>query len=67
MNDNKIFDIAKKYGVPRKYVSCPGCGQMYGHHNTKVCSYCEECSKCCSCKTKENHISAEEFIPTIEF
>lgn len=36
----------KKYGVPKEEISCPGCGQVYGHHNTKVDINSQECSKC---------------------
>lgn len=34
------------YGVPDKYVSCPGCGDLYGHNGTKVDLLSEECSDC---------------------
>jgi hypothetical protein len=55
-------DISK-YGVPREYTACPGCGQQYGHHNTKICITCEECSKCCRCDGKEKeHLSLKEGI-----
>lgn len=39
-------DIVKKYGLPRKEVSCPSCGQLYGHHNTLVDEISEECAPC---------------------
>ncbi len=38
--------IDKKYHVPIENISCPGCGQKYGHHNTKVDINSEECSSC---------------------
>lgn len=60
MNKDKIT----KYGVPRKYVSCPGCGQIYGHHNTEVCENCEECDRYCRCNNKKM-VNAKEFINTI--
>jgi hypothetical protein len=41
------YDIVEKFGLPREYCSCPGCGQIYGHHKTKVCQDCAECSSCC--------------------
>jgi len=59
--DKIMYDIIEKYGMPREHVSCPGCGQVYGHHNTKVCKNCEECSLCCMCKTP-NLVKAEQFI-----
>ena len=68
-----LYDkINEKYGVPEEDVSCPGCGQIYGHHNTKVCKRCEECSSCCkrrsnpclSDKSDSKHyfIHAQDFI-----
>lgn len=54
-------DIYEKYGLPRDYVSCPSCGKIYGHHNTKSCSVCSECSKCCDCRNPEM-VKAEELI-----
>lgn len=38
--------IDKVYGVPTKEISCPGCGQKYGHHRTKVDTISQECSAC---------------------
>lgn len=38
--------IDKKYQVPIEEISCPGCGQRYGHHNTKVDIHSQECSSC---------------------
>lgn len=32
--------------VLRDFVTCPGCGRVYGHHRTKYCNNCEECSAC---------------------
>lgn len=34
------------YGVPDKYITCPGCGQIYGHDDTKVDTISQECSEC---------------------
>lgn len=59
------YDIDKKYGVPVKEISCPGCGQKYGHHNTKVDVNTQECSSCAKefhDKKTLNLISAKEFI-----
>lgn len=41
-----MYDIDKKYLIPKKHISCPGCGRRYGHHNTKVDIISEECSSC---------------------
>ena len=54
-------EISKKFMLPVKYCSCPGCGRIYGHHKTKVCSNCQECSTCCNCKNK-NLIDPEIFV-----
>lgn len=57
------YDIDKKYGVPVENISCPGCGQKYGHHNTKVDVNTEECSKCAKDRGGElNLVTAKEFI-----
>lgn len=59
-----MYDIIEKYGLPRKYVSCPGCGRVYGHHNTKVDINSEECSSC----VKERGAEAEaEFVDAEKF
>jgi len=55
------MDISKKYNIPKKYISCPKCGRVYGHHNSKVCENCEECSTCCSCGNTQL-VTAEKFI-----
>jgi hypothetical protein len=60
-------DIVERYGLPRKYVSCPVCGQVYGHHNTGVCSVCEECSTCCTCEDDDRDIeSADQFVRNMD-
>lgn len=59
------YDIIKKYGLPRELISYPSCGKLYGHHRTKVCKFCGECSKCCICKDKRL-IIADEFITQAE-
>ena len=59
--DNEQYDIVEKYGLPKKDVSCPACGQVYGTHNRKVSSNCQECSQCCFCKDK-NMINADDFV-----
>ena len=50
--------------IPKDYVSCPRCGRLYGHHNTKVCKKCEECSFCHKRNTCDNHdfMNAKDFI-----
>ena len=58
MNDKEMYNIGR-YGVPREYTACPGCGQQIGHHNTKGCLKCEQCSKCCTCK-KPKIVPAEQ-------
>lgn len=64
-----MYDIIEKYGLPREYCSCPGCGRLYGHHNTKVCLHCSECSTCCkerpqinNCGENRKLVDATEFI-----
>ena len=49
MTPMQTGDEIGKHGLPRDMTSCPACGRLYGHHRTKVCANCEECSKCCSC------------------
>ena len=44
-----MYDIDKKYRIPKKEISCPSCGKVYGYRNTKVCEKCEECNNCCRC------------------
>ena len=29
-------EISKKFMLPIKYCSCPGCGKIYGHHKTRT-------------------------------
>jgi hypothetical protein len=59
--DKEQYDIAEKYGLPRKHVSCPACGQVYGAYGRKVCNNCQECSQCCFCKDKKM-IDADDFV-----
>ena len=59
--DKEQYDLSDKYGVPKKFVSCPSCGDTYGTAGRMVCTKCEECTKCCQCK-KPKPIDAEEFI-----
>ena len=56
-----MTDYVKKYGLPRKMVSCPYCGDLYGTKNRQVCVNCEECSKCCECLVPK-FVSVEAFI-----
>jgi len=51
-----------KFGLPRDYVSCPGCGRLYGHHKTKVHVETEECSSCMPGHDKGEYLSAIDFI-----
>jgi hypothetical protein len=44
-NDQQQYDLST-HGIPREMTACPGCGRQYGHHKTKVCKNCEECSAC---------------------
>ena len=60
------YNIDKKYGVPVEHISCPGCGQKYGHHNTKVDLNSQECSSCAKERGGElNLVSAKDFIENI--
>lgn len=58
------YNIDKKYGVPVELISCPGCGQKYGHHNTKVDTISEECSSCVKQYQRDefDFVSAKDFI-----
>lgn len=56
-----MYDISEKYGIPRKDVSCPACGQEYGTDNKNVCNDCQECETCCLCKDKK-FVSADDFV-----
>lgn len=61
-----IYNIDKKYGVPLEEISCPGCGQKYGHHNTKVDLNTQECSSCAKERgVKLNLVTVQYFIETI--
>jgi len=65
MSDREMYDLGK-WDVPKENTACPSCGQQYGHHNTKVCMTCEECSKCCGCpKDKQKLLPASEAVPKI--
>ncbi len=75
----QIENINKKYGIPKEEISCPSCGLVYGHHNTKVNKITEECSSCDKVRKnvygdndinnienkEEMLISAKEFIENI--
>jgi hypothetical protein len=56
----KQFEQQEYEDYIRKETTCSECGKRYGHHNTKVCLECCNCSKCCSCKTP-NLIPAKGF------
>lgn len=48
-NDGEMIsgdDIDREYGIPLKEISCPSCGQKYGHHGTIVDLNSNECSSC---------------------
>ena len=57
-----MYEIDYKYGIPVEYISCPGCGQKYGHHNTKVDIVSQECSSCAKKYKKVELIDAHEYI-----
>lgn len=61
------YNIDKTYGVPKEDISCPSCGQRYGHHNTLVDANSQECSKCAKEQNykKQNLMSACIFITTV--
>ena len=60
------YYIDKKYGIPIKEISCPGCGQKYGHHNTNVDLNTEECSSCAKERGGDlNLVSSKYFIESI--
>lgn len=61
---NKKMSIEDRYGLPKEYLTCPSCGFLYGHNNSKVCLNCEECSFCCNCDNK-NIKSINEAIPIL--
>lgn len=56
-------NIDSEYMVPMKYISCPGCGQKYGHHNTKVDIISQECSSC----VKQWGYEEFDLVPASEF
>jgi len=61
-----MYNIDEKYGVPVDEISCPGCGKKYGHHNTKVDTISQECSKCVHSLNKEvKLVDATYFIEQI--
>lgn len=41
-----MSDISAKYMIPKGLISCPDCGQVYGHHNTLVEVESELCKPC---------------------
>ena len=53
-------------GYPREEFTCPSCGQLYGHHNTKVDPVSEECSACIDITQVLHFISAKEFIKQLK-
>lgn len=59
-----MYNITK-YGVPKEEVSCPGCGQIYGHHNTKVDVNSQECSTCAKDYEDKELIDAQDFITNV--
>jgi len=63
MDDRKMWDIGK-WDVPKSYTACPSCGFQYGHHKTRVCINCQECSKCCQCDNPEME-DADIAVPKI--
>lgn len=63
VTDRQMWNIGK-WGVPKEYTACPGCGHQYGVLKRKVCLRCHECSKCCRCERKE-HVDASVAVPII--
>ena len=61
LNESDQYGIHPKFGCPKEYITCPGCGKVY---NGNVCLNCEECGKCCQCKDKNlvNANNVKEFI-----
>lgn len=59
--DEEQYDIVEKFGLPRKDVSCPSCGRVYGAYKRRVCTNCHECSKCCNCD-HSGFVSAIQFV-----
>lgn len=59
-----MYNIDKKYKIPIKEISCPGCGRKYGHHKTKVDTISQECSSCVKLFNykKYNLVEASLFI-----
>lgn len=62
-----MYNIHPKYGVPREEISCPDCGQIYGHHNTKVDVESELCGPCAKKDgiDPSNFVSADDFISNL--
>ena len=62
-----IYDINKKYGVPKCYCSCPLCGRVYGSKLTgkyvdSISELCETCRKKEILPNKPVWIDAMEFV-----
>lgn len=47
----------------RGYISCPGCGYMYGYQKRKVCTNCEECNVC----HEQNNCDIPAFVNGIQY
>ena len=61
-----MYNIDKKYRIPVDEISCPGCGQKYGHHNTKVDLISQECSSCVKNSNKPMElVTSKEFIENV--
>lgn len=56
-------DVDDEFGLPKEYISCPGCGRTYMTARS-VCRTCQECKRCCKnnpCE-KPDYISARQMI-----
>lgn len=62
-----MYEIDEKYRVPVEEISCPCCGQRYGHDGTGVDLNSEECSECVEEYGYEDVrlVSAEDFIENV--
>lgn len=65
--DERQYNIHPKWRLPREDISCPECGQVYGHHKTMVETSTELCSACVrKIGAGGKFISAEEFIAKLK-
>jgi hypothetical protein len=62
-----MSNVAERFGVPKKEVSCMSCGKIYGHHRTEVCIHCVTCTTCCRREFIRQHrtVPSDEFVKKI--